>query len=151
MMKKIFGYLVDMRVEMLLWELFSGRGGRGLPLGVFLLFLGLGAAGQQLSGVVRDSQTREGLAGVSLSSVRTGRMFLSGGDGRFSFAGSLGDTLLVRFLGYKTRRVAVEGAAGGSGLWGEGGGHGVSGVRPAGLRVAGGPSVSKILWKFFGF
>lgn len=111
MMKKIFGYLINMRVEMLVWELFYGRVGRGLPLGVFLLFLGLGAAGQQLSGVVRDSQTREALAGVSLSSVRTGRVFLTGGDGRFFFAGSLGDTLLVRFLGYKTRRVAVEGVS----------------------------------------
>ncbi|OBQ14903.1 TonB-dependent receptor plug domain-containing protein, partial [Anabaena sp. AL93] len=106
-MKKIYGYLVRVRKKKVVWDLFGRTGSRVMLVAGFLLFMVLDASGQQLSGVVRDRQSREPLAGVSLSSVKTGRVFLSGEDGRVSFVASLGDTLVVTYLGYKTRRVAV--------------------------------------------
>ncbi len=60
-----------------------------------------------VKGVVSDIECGEPLVGVSIINRRTGKGVLSNIDGEFSIRASAGDSLDIRYIGYKSQTVAV--------------------------------------------
>lgn len=57
---------------------------------------------QTYQGIVADSLTLKGIAGAYISLKGTGRVAVSGADGRFSLQAKPADTLVFKMVGYKS-------------------------------------------------
>lgn len=60
-----------------------------------------------VKGVVSDIEYGEPLVGASIINRRPGKGVLSNIDGEFSIRASAGDSLDIRYIGYKSQTVAV--------------------------------------------
>ena len=60
-----------------------------------------------VKGVVSDIEYGEPLIGVSIINLRTGKGVSTNIDGEFSIRASTGDSLEIRYIGYKSQTVAV--------------------------------------------
>lgn len=77
-----------------------------------ILFLWLSPAvmrAQTVSGTVTDSESQTAIAGATVVVLGTTKGTFTDQTGRFEVSASSGDTLLVRFLGYDDRKLAVTG------------------------------------------
>src|ERR1700733_1141885 len=65
----------------------------------------------KLEGIVTDSVTKQPIAGVSLRIKNITHMVITGADGRFAFVTGqkFPYTLVVTFVGYKTKEVVADG------------------------------------------
>ncbi|HMR58492.1 MAG TPA: carboxypeptidase-like regulatory domain-containing protein, partial [Cyclobacteriaceae bacterium] len=79
---------------------------------VLLLATGLTAYGQsyQVSGVIRDARTAEGIVGVNVSVKGTSQGTISDINGNFSVEANGSAVLIFSFIGYKTKEVNVSAA-----------------------------------------
>jgi len=82
-----------------------------LPAAAFAQNVGTPLINSRQEGVVIDSITKQPIAGVTLQIKGVTHSVASGSDGRFSFitGQKLPYTLIVSFIGYKTREVPVDG------------------------------------------
>jgi iron complex outermembrane receptor protein len=61
-----------------------------------------------ISGTISDSKTGEKLMGVIIKNESTGSGLVSNPDGQFVLPASVGDTLELTYLGYKTLRYGIQ-------------------------------------------
>ena len=82
-----------------------------LPAAAFAQNVGTPLINSRQEGIVIDSLTRQPIAGVTLQIKGVTHSVASGQDGRFSFitGQKLPYTLIVSFIGYKTKEVPVDG------------------------------------------
>ncbi len=76
-----------------------------------ILFLGIATYAQQLSvnGVVRDAETGEPIFGVNILENGTSNGTITDFDGKFTIQASAKATLTLKYVGYQTQEVAVNG------------------------------------------
>lgn len=82
--------------------------GAAVALVFTLLCLAQGIA-QQVSGVVSDAGTREPLPGATILIKNSGRGTVTDAAGHYTIQAVKGDLLVVSYVGYATKEVAVDG------------------------------------------
>ncbi len=83
---------------------------RSIALGLFCLLVSSTSIFTQVSGVIKDSETKEPLVGVSVLISGTSTGTTTDQEGRFMLFASEGDVIICSFIGY-TRQEIVIGAA----------------------------------------
>lgn len=83
-----------------------------IPFSTFAQEKGTPLINSKLEGIVTDSVTRQPIAGVTLTIKGVTHSVISGSDGRFSFitGQKFPYTLIVSYVGYKTKEVVADGS-----------------------------------------